>query len=150
MVSALRLRRGHLSTAAVSIVTGIVAIAVLIGVPASAASAPTASALTAAVSTAAVSNQDGAAVTAWWPVPTAWCYYNVTAPAGLYERSGPGLSWPTVRAFPYLSIVLAGRDGTTSADGYTWRRLADSLGADGYGGFSASVYLTRNYNLGCL
>lgn len=145
MVSALRLRRGHLSTAAVSIVTGIVAIAVLIGVPASAASAPTASALT-----AAVSNQDGAAVTAWWPVPTVWCYYNVTAPAGLYERSGPGLSWPTVRAFPYLSIVLAGRDGTTSADGYTWRRLADSLGADGYGGFSASVYLTRNYNLGCL
>lgn len=80
-----------------------------------------------------------------WPIPSIYCQYRVTSSGGVNERWGPGVSYQVERRFANNTIILAGQDGTwyNGADGYTWRRVLDSYGQNGDGGFVASAFLVR-------
>jgi Glycosyl hydrolases family 25 len=69
-----------------------------------------------------------------WGHPTTWCTYTVNGT----ERNGPTASFRSVKTFSGGSVI-AGSDGTI--DGY--RRVSDSSGIDGYGGFILATSMTK-------
>jgi hypothetical protein len=70
-----------------------------------------------------------------WPKMTTICDYKVVT--SVTERSGPGTAYPYEPGAALLAgnHVGAGENGTVMNGTTVWRHIADSLGADGSGGW---------------